>query len=491
MSIFNPVQAQVARAKARGRVRRRKPRPQPRGVCGDGHQCGTNQDGTPICCEGPEPGGSSPWLAGFPTKSPPRPPPRPQRVRAQGSRPTPRLSRGVCCKQPPPSQGGGCELWVDCALGKSRAVCCQPHLNPEPINNPRGSSIPGLPVRTQHPGPPKQPGDPGYTSADLHRRLYGTDQHPMDPSHPRWQVPGAQYPDPSTVYPTQQQQDWANKIGRDMASPCEPDCTLCFEGVCLEHRSMNPPAPWPQGPQVNVHPTGSRWTNPPAPWPQGVSPNVHPMGNPGQPWNNPGRIANDCLPGAGPDCTDVFYNPSDQDLDQAARQRADEIAVGAGMGAGLGVGLAAAMANPRGWSPVHLEAASRGAPGAPPMQPRGSGGFETGDIGTGPGPCAPGWQCGTQYGGGPICCGPGQGAPAPTDPPPYLPPGCTQSPNWQCPPNTTPGYNVAGMYCCPMDERGAAQPSPEQTQQIRAVMGGGRVPGVSKRQRKALRRTLR
>lgn len=42
----------------------------------------------------------------------------------------------------------------------------------------------------------------GWSSADLHRCVYGTDQHPMDPGHPRWQRDGAQYPDPSTVYPS-------------------------------------------------------------------------------------------------------------------------------------------------------------------------------------------------------------------------------------------------------------------------------------------------
>lgn len=38
------------------------------------------------------------------------------------------------------------------------------------------------------------------------------------------------------------QEAWADKIGRDMASPCEPGCGLCFEGVCLQHnRQANPP----------------------------------------------------------------------------------------------------------------------------------------------------------------------------------------------------------------------------------------------------------
>jgi DNA-binding ferritin-like protein len=41
-----------------------------------------------------------------------------------------------------------------------------------------------------------------YTSADLHEELYGTPQHPMDPAHPRWKLPGAEYPDPSTTYPS-------------------------------------------------------------------------------------------------------------------------------------------------------------------------------------------------------------------------------------------------------------------------------------------------
>lgn len=36
------------------------------------------------------------------------------------------------------------------------------------------------------PTPPRQPGDPDYTSADIHCAVYGTDQHPMDPAHPRW-----------------------------------------------------------------------------------------------------------------------------------------------------------------------------------------------------------------------------------------------------------------------------------------------------------------
>lgn len=49
--------------------------------------------------------------------------------------------------------------------------------------------------------PPINP-DLGYTSADIHREVYGTDMHPMDPGHPRWKVLDAQYPDTRTVYPS-------------------------------------------------------------------------------------------------------------------------------------------------------------------------------------------------------------------------------------------------------------------------------------------------
>lgn len=44
--------------------------------------------------------------------------------------------------------------------------------------------------------------NPYTSSADLHRDLYGTTTHPMDPSHPRWRRPGAHWPDPTTTWPT-------------------------------------------------------------------------------------------------------------------------------------------------------------------------------------------------------------------------------------------------------------------------------------------------
>lgn len=42
---------------------------------------------------------------------------------------------------------------------------------------------------------------PFTSSADLHLCLYGTHEHPMSPSHPRWDREGARWPDTRTVFP--------------------------------------------------------------------------------------------------------------------------------------------------------------------------------------------------------------------------------------------------------------------------------------------------
>lgn len=96
------------------------------------------------------------------------------------------------------SSAGRCDTDDDC-LSTQR---CYGGFCQAPIFVSQPSSPGSYPVPPSAPSRVMTATNPYESSADMHERLYGTRQHPMDPSHPRWRTPEARWPDPRTVWPT-------------------------------------------------------------------------------------------------------------------------------------------------------------------------------------------------------------------------------------------------------------------------------------------------